>query len=132
MDRFRSVLASADAIFNFSKDADAVVVLHLITKQSVIVDVGTRFLMTRFLCTLSLIFCSNEQVVDVGFGGEFGHRLVTKRRINSRQGVRSDSGGYKRSQLYFGATNQGLVSYILLLVRSLRTSEHGFYILWQR
>ena len=81
MDRFKSVLASADATFTLSKGAGAVVVLHLIAKQAVIVDSGTWFLMTRFLCTLSLIFCSNEQVVHVGFGGEFGHGLVTKQCI---------------------------------------------------
>ena len=81
MDRFRSVLASADATFTFSKGADAFVVLRLIAKQAVIVGVGTWFLTTRFLCTLSLIFCSNERVVHVGFGGEFGHGLVTKQCI---------------------------------------------------
>ena len=77
MDRSKSILAKADATFTFSKDADAVVVLHLIAKQSVIVDVGTLSLMTRFLCTLSLIFCSNKHCVHVGFGGEFGRGLVT-------------------------------------------------------
>ena len=71
MDRFKSVLVSADGTFTFSKGADAVVVLHLIAKQAVIVDVGTWFLTTRFLFTLSLIFCSNEQVVHVSFGGKF-------------------------------------------------------------
>ena len=47
-DRCKSFLASAEATFTFSADADAVVVLCLIAEQSVIVDVGTWFLMTRF------------------------------------------------------------------------------------
>ena len=70
-DRCKSVVASAEATLTFSVDAGAVVALRLISGQSVVVDVGTWFLVTRFLCTLSLIFCSNEQVVHVGFGGEF-------------------------------------------------------------
>ena len=77
MDMSKSLLAKADATFTFSKDAAAVVVLHLIAKKSVTVDVDTLFLMTKFLCTLSLIFCSNKHGIHAGFGGEFGRGLVT-------------------------------------------------------
>ena len=103
MNGSKTVLAKADATFTFCKDADAVVVLHLLSKHYVIVNVGTLFLMTRFLCILSLIFCSNEHGVHVGFGGKFGHGLVTKQCINSKQGVRSDGDRYNKPQLFVSA-----------------------------
>ena len=76
MDRFISDLASAKATLTFNKGAVAVVVLHLIPEQAVILDVGTWLLMTRFLCTLSLIFWSNEWVVHVGLCCKYGQGLV--------------------------------------------------------
>ena len=89
MDMSKSLMAKADVTFTCSKDtdADAVVVLRWFGVQAVIVGVGTCVLMTRFLCTLSLIFCSNEQGINVGFGGNVGRGLVTRRRINSKRGV---------------------------------------------
>ena len=86
MDMSKSLLAKADVTFTCSKDtdADAVVVLRRFVVQAAIVGAGACVLMTRFLCTLSLIFCSNEQGMHVGFGGEVGRGLVTKRRINSK------------------------------------------------
>ena len=95
MERSKSILVKADATFIFSKDADAVVVLHLIAKQSVIVDVGTLSLMTRFLCTLSLIFCSNEHCVHVGFGGKFGRGLVTSKVSIANKGCNQIAIGTK-------------------------------------
>ena len=94
MDRSKSILAKADATLTFREDADAVVVPHFLAKQSVVVNIGALFLMKSFLCTLSLIFCSNEHDVHVGFGGKFGHGL----HINSKQGERSDSDRYKKPQ----------------------------------
>ena len=84
-----SLLARADATFTCSKDsdADADVVIFRFVMQAAIVGVGTCVLMTRFLCTLSLIFCSNEQGMHVGIGGEVGRGLVTERRINSKGGA---------------------------------------------
>ena len=84
-----SLLAKADATFTCSKDtdADAVVVLCRFVVQAAIVGVGTCVLMTRFLCTLSLIFFSNEQGMHVGFGGKVGRGLVTGWRINSKGGA---------------------------------------------
>ena len=81
-----SLLAKADATFTCSKDsdADADVVICRFVVQAAIVGVRTCVLMTRCLCTLSLIFCSNEQGMHVGFGGEVGHFLVTKRRMNGK------------------------------------------------
>ena len=81
-----SLLAKTDATFTCRKnsDSDSDVVIHRFVVQAAIVGVGTCVLMTRFLCTLSLIFCSNEQGMHVGFGGEVGHGLVTERRINSK------------------------------------------------
>ena len=79
MDRPKSFLAKADAAFTCSEDtdADSVKVLPWFVVQAAIVGVGTCVLMTRFLCTLSLIFCSNKHGVHVGFGGEVGRGLVT-------------------------------------------------------
>ena len=84
-----SLLAKADESFTCSKDtdADAVVVLRRFVVQDAIVGVGTCVLMTRFLCTLSLILCSNEQGMHVGFGGEVGRGLVTGRRFIGRGGA---------------------------------------------
>ena len=61
MEMSESLLAKADATFTCSKDsdADADVVIRRFVVQAAIVGVGTCVLMTRFLCTLSLIFCSN-------------------------------------------------------------------------
>ena len=72
-------MAKADATFTCSKDsdADADVVIRRFVVQAAIVGVGTCVLMTRFLCTLSLIFCSNEHGVHVGFGDKVGRGLVT-------------------------------------------------------
>ena len=114
MDMSKSILAKADATFNFSKDADAdaVVVLCWFVVQASIVGGGTCVLMTRFLCTLSLIFCSNEQVVHVNFGGKVGRGLVTKRRINSK-GVQSDRDGYKNKTVAHQIGSQVLAHYIL-------------------
>ena len=82
----KSILANADATFTFSKDADAdaVVVLCRIVVQGAIAGVGTCVLLTRCLCTLSLIFCSNERVVHVGFCGKVGRGLVSGRRFIGR------------------------------------------------
>ena len=81
---FESLLAKADATFTCSEDtdADAVVVLPRFVVQTAIVGVSACVLMTKFLCTLSLIFCSNEQAMHVGFGGEVGRVSVTKWCIN--------------------------------------------------
>ena len=89
MDMSNSLLARADATFTCSEDtdADAVVVLRRFVVQAAIVGVGACVLMTRFLCTLSLIFCSNEQGMHVGFGGEVGRGLATGWRINSKGGA---------------------------------------------
>jgi len=88
---YESLLAKADATFTSSKDsdADADVVIRRFVLQAVIVGVGTCVLMTSFLCTLSLIFFSNEQGMHVGFGGKVGCGLVTKWRVN-RKGLQSD------------------------------------------
>ena len=77
MDMSKSLLAKADATFTCNEDTDAddVVVLRRAVVQAAIVSVGTCVLMTRFLCTLSLIFCSNEHGIHVGFGGEVGRGL---------------------------------------------------------
>ena len=58
MDMSESLLDKADTTFTCSEDtdADAVVVLLRFFVQAAIVGVGTCVLMTRFLCTLSLIF----------------------------------------------------------------------------
>ena len=84
-----SLLAKVDATFTCieDSDADADVVIRRFVVQAAIVGVGTCVLMTRFLCTLSLIFCSNEQGMHVGFGGEVGRGLVTERRMNSKRGA---------------------------------------------
>ena len=89
MDMSNSILAKADVNFTCSKDtdADAVVVLCRFVVQAAIVGVSTFVLMTRFLCTLSLIFCSNKQVIHVGFGGKVGRGLGTERRMNSKGGA---------------------------------------------
>ena len=84
-----SLLAKADVTFTCSEDsdADADVVIRRFVVQAAIVGVGTCVRMTRFLCTLSLIFCSNEQGMHVGFGGKARRGLVTKRRNNSKGGA---------------------------------------------
>ena len=89
MDVSEFLLARADATFTFSKDsdADADVVICRFVVQASIVWVGTCVLMTRFLCTLSTIFCSNEQGMHVGFGGKVGRSLVTKWRFNRKRGA---------------------------------------------
>ena len=73
-----SLLAKADATFTCSEDnyADAVVVVRRFFVQAAIAGVGTCVLMTRFLCTVSLIFCSNEQGIHIGFGGKVGRASV--------------------------------------------------------
>ena len=84
-----SLLARADATFTCGEDIDAdadVVILRFVVQASII-GVGTCVLMTRFLCTLSLIFCSNEQGMHVGFGGEVGRGLVTERCMNGKWGA---------------------------------------------
>ena len=86
--------------------------------------------MTRFLCTLSLIFWSNEQVVHFGFGSEVGRSLVTKLRVNSKE-VQSDSDGYKNKTVAHQIGSRVLVHYFLTVSRSLRSSNHGLYIRWQ-
>ena len=103
MDISESLLAKADATFTCSKDtdADAVLVLRRFVLQAAIVGVGTCVLMTRFLCTLSLIFCSNEQGMHVGFGGEVGRGLVTERRINSKGGAIRQRRKQETIQWYF-------------------------------
>ena len=86
-----SLLARADASFTCSwdTDADAVAVLRRIVVQDAIAGVGTCVLVTRYLCTLSLIFCSNERGVHVGFCGEVGLGLVSGRCFIGR-GVQSE------------------------------------------
>ena len=87
MDTSESLLARADATFTFRKDidADTDVVIRRFIVEAAIVGVGTCVLVTRFVCTLSLIFCLNEQGMHVGFGGEVGRGLLTGRRINSKR-----------------------------------------------
>ena len=99
-----SLLAKADATFTSRKDtdADAIVVLCRFVVQAVIVGVGTCVLMTRFLCTLSLIFCSNEQGIHVGFGSEVGCGLVTGGRINSKRGLIRQRRVQKKRQWHIG------------------------------
>ena len=65
-----SFLARADATFTCSKDidADADVVISRFVVKAAIVGVGTCVLITRLLCTLSLIFCSNEQGLAARWG----------------------------------------------------------------
>ena len=80
MEMSESLLARADASFTWNKDTgvDAVVVLRRIVVQDAMAGVGSCVLVTRFLCTLSLIFCSNERGMHVGFCGEVGCGLVTR------------------------------------------------------
>jgi hypothetical protein len=82
-DRPKSVLASADATLTLSEGAGVVIVVHWVVGQADIVDFSGCFLMTRSLCTLSIIFCSNEQIY-AGFGGKIG-QLVPERCINGRK-----------------------------------------------
>ena len=95
MEMSKSLLARADASFTCSWDtvADAVVVLSRIVVQDAIAGVGTCVLVTRCLCTLSLIFCSNERGVHIGLCGKVGRGLVSGRRFIGR-GVRSDSDSF--------------------------------------
>ena len=67
MDVSESLLAKADATFTCSEDtdADADVAIRRFVVQAAIVGIDTCVLMTRFLYTLSLIFCSNEQGIHV-------------------------------------------------------------------
>ena len=81
-DRPKSVLASADATLTLSEGAGVVIVLLWVTGQAAVVGVGGCFLMTRSLCTLSIIFCSNEQIY-AGFGGKVG-KLADKQCIDGR------------------------------------------------
>jgi hypothetical protein len=78
-----SLLARADASFTCSKDTDnvAVAVLRWVAVQDAITGACTCVLVTRFVCALSLIFCSNERGMHVGFCGKVGRDLVTGRRF---------------------------------------------------
>ena len=89
MEMSESLSAESAAIFPYSEDtdADAVVVLRRFVVQDAIVGVGTCVLVTRIFCTLSLIFCSNEQGMHVGFCGKVGRGLVTGRRYIGRGGA---------------------------------------------
>ena len=82
-DRPTSTLASADATLTLSEGAGVVDVLLWVGGQAAVLDVGGCFLMTRSLCTLSNICCSNEQIY-AGFGGKVG-QLVPKQCINGRK-----------------------------------------------
>ena len=74
-DRPKSVLDSADATLTLSEGAGVVKVLRWVDGKAAVLDVGGCFLMTRSLCTLSIIFCSNEQIY-AGFGGKFGQLVL--------------------------------------------------------
>ena len=82
-DRHKSVMASADATLTLSEGAGVVNVLSWVGGQAAALVVGGCFLRTRSLCTLSIIFCSNEQIY-AGFGGKIG-QLVPERCINGRK-----------------------------------------------
>ena len=60
--RHKSVLASADAPLTLSEGAGDVNVLRWVDGQAAVLGVGGCFLRTRSFCTLSIIFCSNEQI----------------------------------------------------------------------
>ena len=89
MEMSESLLARADASFTWSEDTgvDAVVVLRRIVEQDAIAGVSSCVLVTRFLCTLSLIFCSNEHGMHVGFCGKVGCGLVTGRSFIGNGGA---------------------------------------------
>ena len=86
MEMSKYLLARADASFPCSGeiDADVAVVLRQIVVQDAIAGVGTCILVTRCLCTLSLIFCSNERGVHAGFCGKVGRGLVIRRSYIGR------------------------------------------------
>ena len=90
-DRPKSVLASADATLTLSEGAGVVKVLRWVNGQAAVLDGGGCFLRTRSLCTLSIIFCSNEQIY-AGFGGKVG-QLVPEWCINGRKKERLQSDG---------------------------------------
>ena len=54
--------------------------------QDAIAGVGTCVLVTRSLCTLSLILCLNERGVHVGFFGKVGLGLVSRRHYIGKEG----------------------------------------------
>ena len=93
MEMSKSLLARADASFTCIKDtdADAVVVLRRIVVQDAIAGIRTFVLVTRCLCTLSLIFCSNERGVHAGLCGNLECGLLSGRRFIGKGGGQSDS-----------------------------------------
>ena len=129
-DKPKSVLASADATLTLSEGAGVVNVLRWVDGQVSVLGVGGCFLRTRSLCTVSIIFCSNEQIYT-GFGGKVG-QLVPERCIDGRKRRIRWRRVHRHSGI-LGMLSQGFNSFIfLLLVRSLRASNHCLYICWQR
>ena len=125
MDMSKSLLAKADVISTCStdSDADSVAVLRRFVAQAAIVGVGTWALRNRFLCTLSLIFCSNEHGMHVGFGGNVGRGLETGQGINSSGGrgwvCNQRAMGLKDKPVAHQICSQVLFVIFLLLVRPL-------------
>ena len=89
----KTIFASADETLTLSKGASMVNVLCSVNGQAAAMVAGVFFLRTRFMCTLSAICCSNEQIY-VGVGGKVG-RLAPELSINGRdkKGGQSDGDG---------------------------------------
>ena len=99
-DRPKSVMASADATLTLSEGAGVVNVQRWVDGQAAALGVGGCVLRNRSLCTLSVIFCSNEQIY-AGFGGKV-RQLVPKQCINGRKkdGVQSDGNRCKDTVVF--------------------------------
>ena len=80
-----SVVFWTRATFVWNKDA--VAGLRVFTKPTAWVDIDTCYFITRFLCNLSLISCSNKQGVCVSVGGNFGTWPVNQTKYQWQNGA---------------------------------------------
>ena len=87
----------------------AVTRLCAFTKYAAWEEIGICFLITRFLCNLSLISCLNKQVIRVSVGGNFGTWPANQTKYQQQNGAIRQQ-WCKRPQWYLGATKQETVS----------------------
>ena len=103
-DRPKSVMTSADATLTLSEGAGVVNVLRWVDGQASALGVGGCFLRTRSLCTLLIIFCSNEQIY-ASFGGKDG-QLVPERCIDGKK-IENQTAAGERTRWYFRNAKSG-------------------------